>query len=64
MGHNIQKASLVALEPCAKEFAVDAPSLFRVALRHRKGVCVLCRYPVSDSGAEGVERPQALGTLE
>lgn len=62
MGYNVQKTSPAALELCTKEFA--APSLFRVVQRHRKGVCFLCTYPVSESGAEGVERPQALGTLE
>ena len=48
VGCSIQRTSPVALNVCSKEFAVDAPSSFRVVQGHRKDVCFLCTHPVSE----------------
>lgn len=43
---------------------VDASSSFRVFQVQIKGVCFLSTYRGPESGAEVIERPHALGTLE
>lgn len=63
-GCNIQKTLPVALKVGTGGLWVDAPSSFRVFQAHIKGMCFLSTYPGPESGAEGIERPQALGMLE
>lgn len=56
MGCHVQKTLPVALKVCTEDFAVDAPSSFRVVQVRIQGICFLCTYPVSECGAEGIEK--------